>query len=172
MLDASGGGALGLPDGAATTFLGLAGRADLGARFELFGQANVGLTRSHGPAQGLLQDVSALPSSSFGLGLGRRDLAGRGDRLSLALAQPLRVEAGAAEIDRPIGRTLDGAIVRRRERVELAPAGRELDLELAYAWPLAGVGELSVNWLTRLQPGHDAAAAPDHAVALKLRRRF
>jgi hypothetical protein len=172
MLDASGGGALGLPDGSSTTFLGLAGRADLGAGFELFGQANVGLTRPHGPAQGLLQDVSALPSSSFGLGLGRRDLAGRDDRLSLALAQPLRVEAGAAEIDRPVGRTLDGAIVRRRERIDLSPAGRELDLELAYAWSLAGAGELSVNWLTRLQPAHDAGAAPDHAVALKLRRRF
>jgi hypothetical protein len=172
MLDASGGGALGLPAGSSTTFLGLAGRADLGARFELFGQVNVGLTRPHGPAQGLLQDISALPSSSFGFGLGRRDLAGRGDRLSLALAQPLRVETGAAEIDRPVGRTLDGAIVRRRERIELAPAGRELDLELAYAWPLTGVGELGINWLTRLQPGHDAAAAPDHAVALKLRRRF
>ena len=69
MLDASGGGALGLPDSSSTTFLGLAGRAEVGARFELFGQANLGLTRSQGPAQGLLQDVSALPSSSFGLGL-------------------------------------------------------------------------------------------------------
>jgi hypothetical protein len=39
-------------------------------------------------------------------------------------------------------------------------------------FPLAGAGELSVNWLTRIQPGHDAAAAPDHAVALRLRRRF
>jgi hypothetical protein len=172
MLDASGGGALGLPDESSTTFVGLAGRAQLGPRLELFGQANMGLTRPRGPAQGLLQDVSALPSSSFGLGLARGDLAARGDRLSLALAQPLRVEAGAAEIDRPVGRTFDGRVVRRRERVGLAPAGRELDLELAYAFPLAGAGEVSVNWLTRVQPGHDAEAAPDHAVALKLRRRF
>jgi hypothetical protein len=172
MLDASGGGALGLPDSSSTTFLGLAGRAELGARLELFGQANLGLTRSQGPAQGLLQDVSALPSSSFGLGVGRRDLAATGDRLSVALAQPLRVEAGDAVLDRPLGRTFEGQIVRRRERVGLSPAGRELDLELAYGVPLAAAGEVSVNWLTRLQPGHDPEAAPEHAVTLRLHRRF
>ena len=171
MLDASGGGALGMPDGASTSFLGLAGHAELGS-LELFGQANMGLTRPNGPAQGLLQDMSTLPSSSFGLGVGRRDLATSGDRLSVALAQPLRVEAGDAELDRPLGRTFEGQIVRRRERIDLSPAGRELDLELAYGLPLAAVGDVSVNWLTRLQPGHDAEAAPEHAVTLRLHRRF
>jgi Subtilase family len=170
MLDASGGGALGLPDGSSTTFFGVAGRAELGAGFELFGQANVGLTRSHGPTHGLLQNVSMLPSSSFGLGLARRDLAAPGDRVTLAVAQPLRVEGGGAEIDRPLGRTFDGRIVRRRERIGLSPAGRELDLEVGYRLPVTGAGELSLNWLTRLQPGHDAEAGPDHAVALRLRR--
>jgi hypothetical protein len=172
MLDASGGGALGLPDGSSTTFLGLAGRADLGARFELFGQANMGQTRPHGPAQGLLQNVSMLPSSSFGLGLARRDLAMTGDRIVLAASQPLRVEAGDAEIGRPLGRTFEGRIVRRREQIGLSPAGRELDLELGYRLSVAAAGELSLNWLTRLQPGHDAGAGPDHAVALRLRRRL
>jgi Subtilase family len=184
MLDASGGGALGLPDGSSTTFFGLAARAELAPRLELFlrrgagrparlgSQGNVGLTRPHGPAQGLLQNVSTLPSSSFGLGLARRDLAAAGDRLILAVSQPLRVEAGDAEIDRPLGRTFDGRIVRRREQIGLSPAGRELDLELGYRLPVAVAGELSVNWLTRLQPGHDVEAGADHAVALRLRRRL
>jgi hypothetical protein len=101
MLDASGGGALGLPDRSSTTFLGLAGRA---------------------------------------------------------------------EIDRPLGRTFEGQIVRRREQIGLSPAGRELDLELGYRLSVPAAGELSLNWLTRLQPGHDAGAGPDHAVALRLRR--
>ena len=119
-----------------------------------------------------MQDVSALPSSSFGLGVARRDLAAAGDRVVLAVSQPLRVEAGDAEIDRPLGRTVDGRIVRRREQIGLSPAGRELDLEVGYRLPLAGAGELSLNWLTRVQPGHDAEAAPDHAVALRLRHRL
>jgi Subtilase family len=123
VLDASGGGALGLGDGASTTFLGLAGRTELSFGLELFGQANLGLTRPGGAGQSLLQDLSMLYSSSFGLGLGRRDLAVRGDRLTVAVSQPLRIEAGDAALDRPIGRTFDGRIVRRRDRVDLAPEG-------------------------------------------------
>lgn len=172
VLDTSGGGALGLSDGSSTTFVGLAGRTELTSNLELFGQGNLGLTRPGGAGEGLLQNLSMLYSSSFGLGLARRDLAVAGDRLALAVSQPLRVEAGDAAIDRPLGRTFDGRIVRRRDRVDLAPEGRELDLELGYRIAVAGVGELSANWLTRLQPGHDTGAAPDHAVALKLHRRF
>jgi hypothetical protein len=113
-----------------------------------------------------------LSSGSFGLGFIRHALATKADRLTLAISQPLRVETGTAEIDRPLGRTLDGRILRQRAPVDLAPSGRELDLELGYWLVLAGAGELGLNWLTRLQPGHDAAAAPEHAVALKLRRRW
>ncbi len=172
MLDASGGGALGLPQGASTTFLGFTGRGELAPRLEVFGQGSVGLTRPHGARPGLVRDISALSSGSFGLGLVRRALVAKDDRLTLAISQPLRVESGAAEIDRPLGRTFDGRIVRRRTAVDLAPTGRELDLELGYRIALAGAGELGLNWLTRLQPGHDAAAEPQHAVALKFLRRW
>jgi Subtilase family len=172
VLDASGGGALGLGAGSSTTFVGLAGRTELSSVLELFGQASLGLTRPVGGEQGLIQDLSVLYSSSFGLGLVRRDLAVAGDRLTVAVAQPLRVEAGDAALDRPLGRTFDGQIVRRRERIALAPAGRELDLEVGYRVGLAGIGHLSVNWLTRVQPGHDPEASPDHALALRLERRF
>jgi Subtilase family len=172
MLDASGSGALGLPEGASTTFLGFSGRAEVMPRLEVFGQGNVGLTRPHGARPGLLRDISALSSGSFGLGLTRRALATKGDRLTLAISQPLRVETGAAEIDRPLGRTFDGRIVRQRTNVDLAPSGRELDLELGYRIVLGSGGELALNWLTRLQPGHDTAAGPEHAIALKLRRRW
>jgi subtilase-type serine protease len=150
----------------------LTGRAEVAPRLEVFGQGNVGLTRPHGTRPGLLRDISMLSSGSFGLGLTRRALATKGDRLTLAISQPLRVETGAAEIDRPLGRTFDGRILRQRAPVDLAPSGRELDLELGYRIVLGGRGELGLNWLTRLQPGHDAAAGPEHAIALKLRRRW
>jgi hypothetical protein len=64
LLDAGGGGALGLPDAASTTFLGLAARAELPARLALFGQGNFGLTRAHGAGHGLLLDVSISASAS------------------------------------------------------------------------------------------------------------
>jgi hypothetical protein len=172
MLDASGGGALGLPEGASTTFLGFTGRAELAPRLEAFGHGSIGLTRPQDAGPALLQDVSVLSSSSFGLGLVRRALATKGDRLTVAMSQPLRVEAGSAAVDRPLGRTFEGRIVRQRAQVDLAPAGRELDLELGYRLALGSAGELGVNWLTRLQPGHDAAAAPQHAITVKIGRRW
>jgi hypothetical protein len=161
-----------LPEGASTTFLGLTGRAELAPRLEAFGQGSIGLTRTHGAGSSLLQDISVLSSSSFGLGFVRRALATKGDRLTVAISQPLRVEAGSAAIDRPLGRTFDGRIPRERAQVDLAPTGRELDLELGYRVALSRTSDLGLNWLTRLQPGHDAAAEPQHAVALKLRHRW
>ena len=88
-----------------------------------------------------------------------------GDQIEVA-------EAGTATVDRPVGRSFDGQILRQSERVDLAPGGRELDLELGYRLALGARREVSFNWLTRLEPGHRQGAAPDHAAAVRLRTRF
>ena len=116
--------------------------------------------------------MSSLRSTSFAAGVSGRELLTEGDRLVLAVAQPLRVEAGTATFDRPVGRSFEGQILRRSERVDLAPDGRELDLELGYRLALGDRRELSFNWLTRLEPGHRPGADPDHAAAVRLRTRF
>ena len=169
LLDAEGGGALGLPESARTTFLGLTGRLAVADRLALFGQGSLGLTDPGGSGQGLLGELSTLRSSSFALGLSGGDLLAAGDRLTLAVAQPLRVDAGTATLDRPVGRSFEGAIERRAERVDLAPAGREIDLELGYRVALGARRELRLNWLTQLEPGHRQDAGPAHAIALRLR---
>jgi hypothetical protein len=172
LLDAEGGGALGLPEGASTSFVGLAGRIGLPAKIEFFAQGFVGLTDPGNGADGLLEDISALLSSSFGAGLARRDLLARGDRLTFALAQPLRVEQGRAVLDRPTGRTIDGRVLRSTDRIGLEPAGREIDLEIGYRLPLGRRHELQVSWLSQIEPGHDPEAKPAHTVALRARAGF
>jgi hypothetical protein len=172
LLDASGGGALGLPKGSSTSFVGLAGKIDLSTDLELFAQGFVGLTDPGNGPDGLLEDVSALLSSSFGAGLARRDLVASGDRLTFAVAQPLRVEQGRAVLDRPIGRTMDGRILRGTDRIALQPAGREIDLEIGYRLPLGRHREVQVNWLSQIEPGHDPGAKPAHAVAVRMRAGF
>jgi hypothetical protein len=171
LLDSRSGGALALADAATTTFAGVSARWALGPRLALFGQGNLGVTEPGGGA-GLFEDVSALPSTSFAVGLSGRALLAAGDRLTLAAAQPLRVEAGSATFERPVGRSFEGQILRQSERVDLAPDGRELDLEVGYRLPLGARREVSFNWLTRLEPGHREGADPDHAVAVRLRSRF
>jgi hypothetical protein len=172
LLDSAAGGALGLPEGARTTFLGLTGRLALAERVALFGQGSLGLTDPGATGQGLLEEVSVLRSSSFALGLSGRDLLAESDRLTVAVAQPLRVDAGSAVLDRPVGRSFDGRILRRADRVDLAPEGREIDLEVGYRLALGNRRELGLNWLTQLEPGHRRGAGPAHAVAIRLRAAF
>ncbi len=169
LLDTRGTGALGGPDGATTTFFGLAGDWALADRFTLFGQASLGTTDPGTTGQGLFEEVSALWSSSFAAGLGGRDLLADRDQLTLAAVQPLRIEAGSAVIDRPVGRSFDGRILRQRDRVDLAPDGREIDLEVGYRLALGGRWTLGLNWLTQLEPGHELDAGPEHAAAIRLR---
>jgi len=171
LLDSTGGGALAL-DGAATNFLGVGARIPVGERVALFGQLSYGATSPSRANGGLITEVSRLHSMAFAGGLGYADLLASGDRFAVTIAQPLRVEAGRASFDLPVGRTFEGEILRRREEVDLAPDGRELDLELAYRRALSSGRAFSLSWLTQLQPGHDASAPPAHAIALKWRTRF
>ena len=168
LLATRGSGALGMPEGATTSFTGLAARWALTDRLALFGQGSLGVTDPGTTARGLFEEISTLWSTSFAAGLAGRDLLGDGDQLTLAAVQPLRVEAGSAVIDRPVGRSFDGTIIRRSDRVGLAPDGRELDLEVGYRLMLGGPWMLGLNWLTQLEPGHDAAAGPEHAVTIRL----
>jgi Subtilase family len=168
LLATRGEGALGGPDGATTTFLGLAGQWALGGSLALFGQASLGATDPGATGQSLFEEVSNLWSSSFAAGVTGRGLLADADRLTLAAIQPLRVEAGSARIDRPVGRSFDGTILHERDRVELAPDGRELDLEIDYRRPLVGRWSLDLGWSTQLQPGHQADAGPEHTAAVKL----
>jgi hypothetical protein len=50
--------------------------------------------------------------------------------------------------------------------INLAPTGREIDAEAAWARPL-GAGWLSANLYWRTQPGHIAAAPDDLGAAIR-----
>ena len=94
-----------------------------------------------------------------------------GDLAGVRLAQPLR--AGSARIDAylPVARTFDGAIIRAHQSVDVAPTGRELDLEAAYATPLPELGlgrgaNLRLNaYLARDAENRRAAAIEQGVVA-------
>ena len=172
LLGSEGGGALDLPPTSTTLFAGLAGTLYLDYGLELFGQASLGLTDPDSAAESLLRNVSALRSSSFGIGFARRELFSPGDRFTVAVSQPLRVDAGTAVFDRPVGWTPDGSVLRRPERISLEPEGREVDIEFDYRLHMGSNASISLNWLTQYEPRHDQDASPTHTLAIKLRREF
>ena len=94
------------------------------------------------------------------------------DWLGLSISQPLRLRAGTARLTLPIAydyATETAALAR--QRVGLAPSGREIDLELAYGFGLPA-GALQANLLHRREPGHVASAAAETVVLVRFKAGF
>ena len=77
----------------------------------------------------------------------------RGDSLSVRWSEPLRVTGG-------------GIALTGLDLINLAPSGRERDLEAAYARAL-GPGYLTINTYWRQQPGNFATAPDDIGGAVR-----
>lgn len=168
--DSRGSGALAIGE-ARTSFLSVAGSLPLLEDWALFGRAAWGRTTVE-DRPGLLDDVSTLESIGAAAGLARHRLLNDTDRLTIAIAQPLRVESGRALLDRPVGRSADGRILRERTSIDLEPDGREVAFEAGYQTSLSSQSALSFNWLTRLQPDHAREAEPWHGMIVTLRHRL
>ena len=118
---------------------------------------------------GMVTGVSPLVSSAFALRAERR-LADT-DSLRLEVSQPLRVESGRVRLSAPIGRTLDGQVLRRTLAADLAPSGRQIDFGVRWSRKLE-VGELRLGAAWTLHPGHDAAAPADVTLLAGWRHSF
>ena len=169
-LGSTGAGALAL-SGAETRYLDVAGALPLVAGWEVYGEAALGRTAAARGRGGLLAEIGPLWTTAFALGIAGEGIWRSGDRLTFELAQPLRVEAGRATFDVPVARDRAGRVYRERRTIDVAPGGRELDLELGYGLDL-GSARLQSALLLRLAPGHDPEAAPELLGAVSLRLPF
>ncbi|MCB1882751.1 MAG: S8 family serine peptidase [Geminicoccaceae bacterium] len=169
-LGSGGTGALDVAKGATSQF----GTSGIGLRLgavDLRATALVGATAVE-DRRGIVGDWSRVTTSGWSLAAGGADVLAAGDRLTLTVGQPLRVERGSATLSVPVGRDEAGTVLAREERVSLAPKGRETRLELAYERPLSeGASLAGWTWL-RHEPDHDGAAADDVGVGLRLSQAF
>jgi hypothetical protein len=169
-LGSSGTGGLAAGD-ALTPFIDLALSRPLGAGWRAFGEATLGRTAAVAGEGGLLDEVGPLWTTAWAVGLEGKAIWQESDQLTLQLLQPLRVEGGRAVLDVPVARDLEGRVYREQRLVDLAPDGRELDLELGYGLDL-GAARLQTALLLRHAPGHDAEAPPELLGAINLRLPF
>jgi hypothetical protein len=99
-----------------------------------------------------------LGSSAFAFDIGRTTA---GERFGLRLAQPLRVASGGYALRLPVSYDYaTGAVGYELRRLDLAPQGRELDLEAAWGRRFGG-GWLDANLYFRRDPGNIAAMPDD-----------
>jgi hypothetical protein len=113
-----------------------------------------------------------LTSDAFAVDASGRGVFLRGDRLGLRIAQPLRVSSGSYRLSLPVAYDYaSGAVGYAERRLDLAPDGRERDVELAYGRGF-GPGWIDTNLYVRHEPGNIAAAPADLGAALRLTMAF
>ncbi len=113
-----------------------------------------------------------LKTSSFAADISKAALFGRSDQIAFRFAQPLRVSSGGLNLNLPVGYSYETLQTEFGQRtLNLAPEGRELVSELAYATPLWG-GYLNTNFFWRQEPGHFEALNDDFGGAVRFQLKF
>ncbi|NIQ97305.1 MAG: hypothetical protein GWN87_26380, partial [Desulfuromonadales bacterium] len=97
-------------------------------------------------------------SNAFSLGLVGHDAVADGDRAGFIINQPLRVTKAKATLSHATGRTRDGTVLKEETKTDLAPSGREIDLEGFYETALGEKTTFGASLMLRTQPGHVANA--------------
>lgn len=156
--------ALGKP-GATSWSVDAVARVDAGAGWALGGSLRQGWTRAR--LTGGLSGIGLLRSDAWALDLGKTGVLG-GDSIGLRVAQPLRVASGGLDLALPTSydyatRSVDAWTT---QRLNLAPTGREIDMEWRYSLALPS-GALHTNLFWRRDPGNIAGAADDYGVAVR-----
>jgi subtilisin family serine protease len=134
-------------------------------------QVQLGRTQLNLGSNALVSGSSALLISRFSA-QARYDM-GRTAHISFAVAQPLRVEGGSANLRLPTGYDY----TTRQSRfstltASLAPDARELDLELGFVGKIGPFEHVQLNGYHRFNPGHRADVPNDSGVLLRWQSYF
>jgi len=143
-------------DRAETTALGLSAAYRFNDFISVIGRYTEGYTRVADSPNSLLHDFSSLRSNSVALGVMADRLWTNHDQLGLAVSQPLRVTGGEATLTAAGSRDLSGALHWNSERLGLAPADAELDVEAYYRVRMRRNAEVGAYLLYQENPFHSA----------------
>ena len=172
LLQAGGEGGFSLGGSATTDFVSAFGVVPLTENIDLFGSYTTGNSDAGSLSTDLVGGFSDVRSESMSLGMAGRDLFAGGDRLSIAVMQPLRVTGGTATVTAPQSRTLEGAVNFQQETVGLEPTGRETDAEISYGFSLGPQEQLDFSFVTRFEPDHVQDASPEFSAGVRYRLNF
>lgn len=155
----------GFAGGARTLFVDSQAGLSLGDGWSLGAQWREGWTSAG--ADGLVAGGALLRSRSWTFDVAKVGILSANDRLSLRVAQPLRVTSGALLLNVPVAYDYATRTAKNGQvALILAPLGQERAMEAAWAAPLFG-GDLSLNAFWRTQPRHFAQAPDDVGAAIR-----
>lgn len=150
---------------AVTWFVDTKARFDAGNGWSLGGSMRQGWTQA--AVRGGLSGDGLVRTNAFAADIGKNGVFGR-DTLGLRVAQPLRVASGGIDLGLPTYFDYASNTVTdwTTQRLNLAPQGRELDVEMRYGVPAFG-GGLDTNLFWRRDPGNFAALPNDYGMAMR-----
>ena len=151
---------------ATSWFVDSAARVDAGRGWSLGGSLRHGWTLADVRAG--LSGGGTIRTNAFAADIGKYGVVGRRDSLGLRIAQPLRVSRGGIDLKLPVNydyATL-GVDAWATQRLNLAPQGREIDIEARYGFPL-WLGQVETNLFWRRDPGNYAALPDDRGAAVR-----
>ena len=127
----SGSGALSGSDNQLTRFIGLTGSTRIfGGKF--FSSMYLGQAEDSLNGSGMIQSITKLRSSSFGIGFFRQSIFGLNDQITFTVNQPIRIESGNIAIDVPYYRTKEKEVLFNSLNLNLKPSGREINTKVEY----------------------------------------
>ncbi|MCG5495878.1 S8 family serine peptidase [Ectothiorhodospira variabilis] len=168
LMGSTGGGALHTRGNHVTQFIYSRMEADLTPQLSLFAEFEQGRgDRDHPDSLIHRLEQMTLRQAAAGLVLRQTDT-----QWVLVYHEPLRVHQARAHLRIPSGRTMDGRILYDHITADLAPDGRQRNLELGLRHPLGAYATLQAHLLHIQEPGHRASAPSDILGAVSYQRRY
>ncbi|NCQ51823.1 S8 family serine peptidase [archaeon] len=150
MLGSQGQGAFSL-DKSASQSINFQFEKQIGHGWKGLGMMKIGTMNTSG--SGLISKLENTRTSQFLTGLNwTSDNSAK--EFNFSVSQPLRVDRSEATMNLPIGRTLDGEVIRDNVVVSLAPSGRQVNVEMSYHEKLSKTQQLGFYGVYMKDPGH------------------
>lgn len=157
VLGTAGNGAFAFGSGTTTLFTGIGTKLALDEKTTFRATGYVGYTDPSLADDSLITQASGLITTSFNMGVERRGIAQKEDTLSFGLSQPLRVESGNMNINMPVAFDFDtNRMVMEPVNQNLTAQGREMDMEVNYAFPIEKNEKITTGIMYRMDAGHVA----------------
>ena len=138
-LGLSGSGAFDGGNNQLTSFMGLS-HAMAFAGGKLFGSFYWGKSSGMSNDLGIIQSLSNLYSSSFGVGFLKSSIFYKADTFVITIDQPIRIESGGLQLNVPIYRTKEKNVLFNSFNFDLDPSGREIHTKAEYLTSYKNIG--------------------------------
>lgn len=153
-LGSSTGGAFAFEGNTPTWFYGMGVNYDVTDDISFHAMYNQGYTFASANENTLFDSVSTVESNSFGAGVTMNKVFTKTDQVGFSASQPLRVSNGSADIRLPYYVDRNKNVYYNHHQLELAPKGREIDLEGYYKVDFDEDTHLRAAAMYRHEPGH------------------